>query len=172
LNLVSSPPFIQETSSVESCFIAPIYTGNLISVEAIPILDQNTAMAGFILAVQDISPDIKKFQTIDTKLSEFQAVLKNGLSANNFSSVETTYCKVSETIRDLSLSRLPLSTLNLKEFLQTIQKKTGHEHDIRINIFNDHWDTRIIADAYSLTRAFIYLFKSLSKSRGKKLPPG
>jgi DNA polymerase-3 subunit epsilon len=73
------------------------------------------------------------------------------------------YGQVSNTIRDLCLSRLPLTTLNLRNFLRTLQKKAGHECDIRINIFNDLWDTRLLADAYSLTRAFLFLFQNLSR---------
>jgi DNA polymerase-3 subunit epsilon len=149
--------------SVVSFFITPIYTGNLISVEVIPILDQNAAMTGFILAVQDISPDIQKYETIDAQLSEFQATLEKEISAKTFDRVETKYHQVSGIIRDLSLTRLPLTTLNLKNFLRTLQRKTGHECNIRLNIFNDHWNTRILADAYSLTRALVFLFKNLSR---------
>jgi len=152
-----------QKKSVGSFFITPIYTGNLISVEAIPILDPDRSMTGFILAIQDISPDIKKYETIDTQLSEFQTILENQLSATNFENMVIKYHKLASVIRDLTLSRLPLTTLNLKNFLQTLQKKTARECDIRINIFNDHWNTRILADAYSLTRAFVFLFKHLSR---------
>jgi DNA polymerase III subunit epsilon len=153
----------KQKKSVGSFFITPIYTGNLISVEAIPILDQDSSMTGFILAIQDISPDIKKYETIDTQLSKFQTILENLIPATNFERVVKQYHQVSGVIRDLTLSRLPLTTLNLKNFLQTLQKKTAHECDIKINILNDHWNTGILADAYSLTRAFIFLFKNLSR---------
>ena len=153
--------------SVGSYFITPIYTGDLISVEAIPILDQNSTMTGFILAVHDISPDIQKYEIIDNQLTELQAVFENEKSANNFNEIETKYQQVSDIIRDLSLSRLPLTTLNLKNFLQTLQKKTGHG-DIRINIFNDHWNIRILADAYSFSRALVFLFKNLSRLSSQK----
>ena len=146
--------------SVGSYFITPIYTGDLISAEAIPILDQNNEMTGFILAVHDISPDIQKYEIIDKQLTEFQTVLENEKPIQKFNNIETKYHQVSDIIRDLSLSRLPLTTLNLKSFLQTLQKKTGHG-DIRINIFNDHWNTRILADAYSFSRALVFLFKNL-----------
>jgi DNA polymerase-3 subunit epsilon len=152
-----------QKKSVSSFFITPIYTGDLISVEAIPILDNDSAMTGFILTVQDISPDIQKYETIDTQLSEFQATLETEISGINFDRVEKKYHQVSTTIRDLSLLRLPLTTLNLKNFLRTLQRKAGHECDIRINIFNDQWNTRLLADAYSLTRAFIFLFQNLSR---------
>ncbi len=152
-----------QKNSVGSFFITPIYTQALISVEAIPILDKDRAMTGFILAVQDISPDIQKYEVIDTQLSAFQTTLENEISGITFDRMEKNYTHLSTIIRDLSLSRLPLTTLNLKNFLRNLQKKTGHECDTRINIFNDHWDTRILADAYSLTRAFIFLFKNLSR---------
>lgn len=149
--------------SVESFFITPIYTGNLISVEAIPILDPDRSMTGFILIIQDISPDINRYETIDTQLSEFQTILENQLPATNFENVVEQYHRLAGVIRALTLSRLPLTTLNLKNFLHTLQKKTAHECNIRINIFNDHWNTQILADAYSLTRAFLFLFKNLSR---------
>ena len=148
-----------------SFFITPIYTGDLISVEAIPILDQNNTMTGFILAVQDISPDIKKYQTIDIQLSQFQTTLENEIRKIpiNCEKLEQNFHQAAGIIRDMSLSRLPLTTLNLKDFLLALQKKTGHECDIRINIFNEQWNTRILADAYSLTRALVFLFKHLSR---------
>jgi DNA polymerase-3 subunit epsilon len=151
-----------QKKSVSSFFITPIYTGDLISVEAIPILDNDSAMTGFILTVQDISPDIQKYETIDTQLSEFQATLEKEIGTSS-DRVEKKYHRVSTIIRDLSLLRLPLTTLNLKNFLRTLQKKMGHECDIRINIFNDQWNKRLLADAYSLTRAFIFLFQNLSR---------
>ncbi len=152
-----------QKESVGSFFITPIYMEKLISVEAIPILDKYTEMTGFILAVQDISQDIQKYEIIDTQLAEFQATLENKISAWNFESMEKQFLNLSTIIRDLSLSKLPLTTLNLKNFLRTLQKKTGHECDIRINIFNDQWNTRLLADAYSLTRAFLFLFQNLSR---------
>jgi len=152
-----------QKKSVSSFFITPIYAGDLISVEAIPILDNDSAMTGFILAVQDISPDIQKYETIDTQLSEFQATLENEISGTNPDRVEKKYNQVSTIIRDLSLLRLPLTTLNLKKFLRTLQRKAGHECDLRINIFNDQWNTRLLADAYSLTQAFLFLFQNLAR---------
>jgi DNA polymerase-3 subunit epsilon len=148
--------------NVESFFITPIYTGNLISVETIPILDQERTMTGFILAVKDISPDIEKYETIDTQLSEFKSILKKEKPFENVD-LERKYNEMAGIIRNLSLSRLPLTTLNLKKFLGTLQKRTGHECNIRINIFNDNWNTGILADDYSLTRALIFLFKNLSR---------
>ncbi|MCP4672939.1 MAG: hypothetical protein GY857_16725, partial [Desulfobacula sp.] len=124
-------------------------------------------MTGFILAVHDISPDIQKYEIIDDQLTEFQAALENKKPVQNFNEMEAKYHQVSDIIRDLSLSRLPLTTLNLKSFLQTLQKKTGHG-DIRINIFNDHWNTRILADAYSFSRALVFLFKNLSQLSSQK----
>ncbi|MBA3010817.1 MAG: hypothetical protein KKF12_07635 [Proteobacteria bacterium] len=151
--------------NVGSFFITPIYTGDLISVEAIPILDQNNTMTGFILAVQDISPDIKKYQTIDIQLSQFQTTLENEIRKIpiNCENLVQNFHQAAGIIRDMSLSRLPLTTLNLKDFLLALQKKTGHECDIRINIFNEQWNTRILADAYSLTRALVFLFENLSR---------
>ncbi len=154
--------------SVGSFFITPIYTGILISVEAIPIFDQNNAMTGFILAVKDISADINKYETIDTQLSEFHMALEKEMPEITFKGVQKKYDQASNIIRDLSLSKLPLTTLNLKDFLRTLQKKTGHECDIRINIFNEDWNTRILADAYSLTRALVFLFKNLSRLSSQK----
>ena len=152
-------------NSVGSFFITPFKTGDLISVEAIPILDQNSEMTGFILAVQDISPDIKKYETIDVQLCQFQTALEDQIriSPINFDKLEKKFVRTSNIIRDVSLFRLPLTTLDLKDFLRTVQKKNAHECSIRVNIFSDNWDTRILADAYSLTRALIFLFNHLSR---------
>jgi DNA polymerase III subunit epsilon len=152
-----------QKNSVGSFFITPIFTGDLISVEAIPILDNDAAMTGFILAVQDISPDIQKYETINTHLSEFQTTLKNEISGQNSQPLQTKFQHLSSIIQEHSLSRLPLTTLDLKNFLRTLQIKAGHECEIRINIFNDQWNTWLLADAYSLTRALLFLFENLSR---------
>lgn len=167
-------------TSTGSFFITPIYTGGLISVEAIPILDQNALMTGFILAVQDASQDIEKYETIDTHLSAFQntletEILKAGAQADvtalripslELDQIQKKYHQVSSLIREISFSRLPLTNIDLKNFLPALQKKTGYEHGIRVNIFNDQWNTRIMADAYSMTRAFVFLFENLSRLTG------
>ncbi len=166
-------------TSVGSFFITPIYTGDLISVEAIPILDQSAFMTGFILAVQDASQDIQKYETIDTHLSSFQDALETEILIPDLSAegtpfvrileldrVKKKYHQVSSLIRDISFSRLPLTSLDLKKFLPALQRKTGYECGIRVNIFNDQGNTRILADSYSLTRAFVFLFDNLSRLTG------
>lgn len=174
--------------NVGSYFISPVSTGSLISVEAIPILDQDGIMTGFTLAIQDISSDIRKYEAIDSQLSRFQTTLKNEilipiqeltavinpllmdslesdsiqLSEINLEKIDINFQKISSIIRDISFSRLPLTTLDLKNFLAAIQKKSGNKHDIRVNVFKHSLNTRFLADSYSLTQAFVFLIKNLS----------
>lgn len=162
----------QVQQSVGSYFITPIYTGTLISVEVIPVLDKDNLMTGFILAFQEVSQDIEKFETIKRELAGYGDLLKSSAKRRpapetdmekTLDALQTRYADLAETITDISLSRLPLTSLDLRHFLGLVQKQAGHHHDIRINIFNKTDAKRIQADTYSLTRAFAFLFETLSR---------
>lgn len=167
--------------SAGSYFITPIYTGCLISVEAIPVLDRDNLMTGFILAFQEVSQDIEKYEAIEKHLARFKAFLKSGVRdcldlvrtmprmspetyrslQKQLQSLDTRFGDASESIQDISLSRLPLTSLALGDFLSIVQKRTARDHDIRINIFSTAGAKRLQADTYSLSRAFAFLFQSL-----------
>ncbi len=148
-------------NSAGSYFITPVFTHCLISVETIPVLDKNNQMTGFILAFQEISQDIKKYESIQNHLAQFhQAMEKHTPAAEGFH-------KLSDTIQDIFLSRLPLTRLDLAQFLFRVQKLSGHLHDIRINVYNRAQNERIMADTYSLTQAFVFLFNALARLTGR-----
>ncbi|WP_084681297.1 3'-5' exonuclease [Desulfospira joergensenii] len=171
-----------------SYFITPIYTHRLISVEAIPVLDKDRGMTGFILAFQEISQDIQKYETIENQLFSFRQSLENhiretsGLMEKMFipgqvlenhpeldrefnercRTLEREFLRTSGMIQDISLSKLPLTSLDLNQFLVMVQKKAGVNHNIRINLFNPLKDKQIRADTYSLTSAIVFLMVSIS----------
>jgi DNA polymerase III subunit epsilon len=143
-------------NSAGSFFITTVFTHCLISVETIPVLDRNNRMTGFILAFQDISQDIGKYETIQKHLTRFHESLdEKTIGDENFHTL-------SDAILDSFLSRLPLTRLDLAQFLFRVQKLTGHLHDIRINVYNSAHNEPILADTYSLTRAFVFLFTTLA----------
>lgn len=148
-------------TSAGSHFITPASTQGLISVETIPVLDRNNQMTGFILALQEISQDFKKFESIRKLLVRFQSALeKQNPVAENFD-------HLADTIQDIFLSRLPLTRLDLGRFLFRIQKHAALIHDIRLNIFNRALNEQIMADTYSLTQAVVFLFKTLARLTGQ-----
>ncbi len=143
-------------NSAGSFFITPIGDHSLISVEAIPVLDKTNQITGFILAILDITRDVEKFRSMQRDLSDFQACLeKQSIAKQKFP-------PLSDMIQNTYLSRLPLSRLNLAPFLFKIQKLTGRNHNIRINVHNLPRDERIMADTYSFTKAIVFLFRTLS----------
>jgi DNA polymerase III subunit epsilon len=143
-------------NSAGSFFITPIGDHSLISVEAIPVLDKTNQITGFILAILDMTRDVEKFRSMQRDLADFHGSLEK------HSAAEQKFLTLSETIQNTYLSRLPLSRLNLAQFLFKIQKLTGRDHDIRINVHHLPRNERIMADTYSLTKAIVFLFKTLS----------
>ncbi len=143
-------------NSAGSFFITTVSTHCLISVETIPVLDRNNCMTGFILAFQDISQDISKYQTIQKHLARFHQSLDDKTIG------EENFHTLSDAILDSFLSRLPLTRLDPAQFFFQVQKLTGHLHDIRINVYNSAHNELILADTYSLTRAFVFLFQTLA----------
>jgi DNA polymerase-3 subunit epsilon len=131
-------------------------------VEAIPVLNQEREITGFILALQNISPEIEKYDAIDTLLSRFEATLTRITNRADRVRIQDQYRETAKKIRDLALSRLPLATLDLKSFLSNLQKTVGYELDIRLNLFNIPPDLRLKADTYSLSQALVFLFDTLS----------
>jgi DNA polymerase III subunit epsilon len=143
-------------NSAGSFFITPIGDHSLVSMEAIPVLDKTNHITGFILAILDITRDVEHFRAMQRDLSEFQGVL------GKQSAEEQQFLRLSDTVQNTYLSRLPLSRLNLAQFLFKIQKRTGQTHDIRINVHNLLKNEWITADTYSFTRAIVFLFKTLA----------
>ncbi len=143
-------------NSAGSFFITPIGDHSLVSVEAIPVLDKTNQITGFILAILDITRDIEQFRSMQRDLAEFHQFLEKQDAA------EQQFRLLSDTIQNTYLSRLPLSRLDLARFLFNIQKLTGRTHDIRINVHDLPRNEWMTADTYSLTRAVVFLFRTLS----------
>ena len=178
-----------------SYFITPMYSDLLLSVETMPVLDHNNRMTGFILNIQDISNHVNKYEIIDTQLLSFQQTMASDLNqtklligdlvdtwekpdpasklfekkiANTFEKLEHQFQKISRSILDHNLTKLPLTRLPLSIFLSGLQKKAAKENDLRINITNDCKNQRILADSYSLTAAFVFILVNLSQITGQK----
>ena len=151
-------------SSVGSFFITPISNGVLISAHTIPVLDTDKRLTGFILSVQDVSEQIEKYQVVDSGLKHFRALIyKENAISKHPETVLDAFDAMSATIKDTTFSSLPLTTLSLTSFLPMIQKKTGFIQNIRVNIFHNLGPARILADTYSMTQAFLFIFSKLSE---------
>jgi DNA polymerase-3 subunit epsilon len=164
--------------SMASYFITPIYTGRLISIETIPVLDQDNLMTGFILTFQDVSEDIDRYEAIDQRLLAFKKDLDktldpeghpvlNGSDGPSLSAViegiNQDYNHLCRFILDSTLNKLPLTTLSLNHFLSSIENKIRLEQGIRLHVAKDEQDVRFLADTYSFTMAFIFLIINLSE---------
>ena len=178
-----------------SYFITPIYTGRLISIETIPVLDHHHLMTGFILTFQDVSDDITRYENIDQTLLSYKRSLDNLMVqkesfirdlikqthhdkdahhlykeklSREFDCVTETYLQMSRVILDSTLNKLPLTTLTINHFFDSIQHRVKVENGITITIFNDDPDTQILADTYSFTVAFVFLIINLSELTAQK----
>lgn len=174
-----------EQTSVASYFITPIHTGHLISVETIPILDQEKKMTGFILTFQDVSDDIKTYDithetliTLEKELSKhilrvketlIQSKNKNRMDPSGQHQLIKTldqlprhHEQVSDIVLDAILAKVPLTKLLLSNFLDSLKQKADSQHGIKLNITSLTPNNRILADTYLFTTVLVVLFKNLS----------
>ncbi len=184
-----------EETSLASYFITPIYTGILLSIETIPVLDKTRLMTGFILTFKDISNQVDQYENIDNWLLSFKQkmlsqfdqtkvfiqdliempVKERGTEAlytkeikNNIENLEKQFNKTSHSILDATLSKLPLTKLDLSQFLISIQNQTQEQNGIKLLLNIDTEYKRMLADSYSLNMAFIFLIVNLSDITGKR----
>ncbi len=184
-----------EETSLASYFITPIYTGILLSIETIPVLDKTRLMTGFILTFKDISNQVDQYENIDNWLLSFKQkmhsqfdqtkvffqdlidmpVKERGAEAlytkeinTNLKKLEKQFNTASHSILDATLSKLPLTKLNLSQFLIAIQSQAQEQSGIKLVLNMDTEYKRVLADSYSLNMAFIFLIVNLSDITGKR----
>jgi len=185
---------ITSKQSTASYFLTPIYTGRLISIETIPVLDHNNLMTGFILTFQDISEDIDRYENIDQTLESFKITLDNTILQNDtivrdltkridhndgahesyrkelsgkLNQIDEEYYRMSDFILESNLNKFPLTSLSLNDFLASIQKKVQLENGIQINLTNHETNKQICADTYTFTVTFVFLIINLSELTGQ-----
>ena len=184
-----------KNESLASYFITPIYTGLLLSIETIPVLDKEKLMTGFILTFKDISDQVDKYENIDNWLLSFRHTMLSNFDqtklfvkdlidtpekekrtndlyekkiSKNLELLEDQFKKTSLSILDLTLTKVPLTKLLLSRFLTNIQKQAKEQSGIRINLQNIGNNKRMLADSYSFSLAFIFLIVNLSEITGKR----
>ena len=172
--------------NVASSFITPIHTDRLISVEAIPVLDPEKNITGFILAFLDVTDDINLYDITHEKLIS----LKNSIAiqVEQAKDLLNPHCpgphdtlliqeemiktldlwprqyeEVSEALLEAISTRLPLTRHPLKDFLSGLKQKTEDLYGIHLRLSLTDEESYLLADTYSFTSAFIFLFQNLSK---------
>ncbi len=164
-----------DANSAASYFITPIYTGHIISVETIPVLDQDKDMTGFILAITDISDEIHQYDTVYDHLTAFERELATQTPGHMMKQYEL----LSDIVLDSMLNKVPLTTLILSDFLISLKDKLSELHDIKVELNTDKntdkntdqnsnsekipKNEKMLADNYSFTAALIFLIKNLSE---------
>jgi DNA polymerase-3 subunit epsilon len=172
--------------NMASSFIAPIHTGRLISAEAIPVLDPENRMTGFILAFQDVTDEINLYDTTHEKLIALKTDLdiqvqkvREMLNTSGLVPRDTPflqqelmravdlwprqYEEVSEDLLEAISTRLPLTRHLLKDFLFGVKQKAKYLHDIHLNLSLQDEASHLLADTYSFTAALIFLLQNLSE---------
>lgn len=172
--------------NVASSFIAPIHTGRLISAEAIPVLDLENRMTGFILAFQDVTDEINLYDATHEKLISLKTGLETQvqqiremLNPSCLNPQETPflhqelmkavdlwprqYEEMSENLLEAISTRLPLTRHLLKNFLSGLKQKIKYLHNIHLNLSLLDEDSHLLADTYSFTAALIFLLQNLSE---------
>jgi DNA polymerase-3 subunit epsilon len=172
--------------NMASSFIAPIHTGRLISAEAIPVLDPENRMTGFILAFQDVTDEINLYDTTHEKLIALKTDLdiqvqkvREMLNTSGLVPRDTPflqqelmravdlwprqYEEVSEDLLEAISTRLPLTRHLLKDFLSGVKQKAKYLHDIHLNLSLPDEASHLLADTYSFTAALIFLLQNLSE---------
>lgn len=178
--------------SVVSRFITPIYTGRLISTEAIPVMDSENRMTGFILAFQDVTDKIKIYDVTHEKLvslktdvtaqiNDIRQILdQDGLKPARpfFIQAEAIkmldilmvqYEQVTETLLDVISEQLPLTRYQLTDFILAFKQKTADLFDIQADIDPHSGTSHILIDTYSFTTALMFLFQNISRLSNTRL---
>jgi DNA polymerase-3 subunit epsilon len=143
-----------DRESVASYFITPIHTGHLISIETVPMLDQERQMTGFIFMFQDVTEDINQYDNTHKHLLSLNKEFSDKKLLHK-------YEKVSDTILSSILTPLPLTKLFLTYFVQTVQQKVRFLHGVELAFKNQTSGARILVDTYSFTAAFVFLIQNL-----------
>ncbi|MBU8848367.1 MAG: hypothetical protein KOO64_02435, partial [Desulfobacterales bacterium] len=165
-----------DRQSVASYFITPIHIDHLISVETIPVLDQEGLMTGFILTFQDVTDDINQYDKthenlsslkndFDSHLGQLKKILdpsKQDQLIKTFELLPHKFEQLTDSVLDVILTKVPLTKLFLLDFLYSLKLKVDSRYGITLNITNQTENNRMIADTYSFTAALIFLFKNLS----------
>lgn len=167
-----------DRQSVASYFITPIHTDHLISVETIPVLDQERQMTGFILTFQDVTEEINQYDITHEKLISLKKDLSKHLKLVERSLIDPSkqdqllktldhlprrFDQVMDKILDVLLTKMPLTKLFLLDFLNSLQQRVNSLHGIKLNITHQTQNDRMLADTYSFMAAWIFLFKNLSE---------
>ena len=167
-----------DRQNVASYFITPIHRDHLISVETIPVLDQERQITGFILTFQDVTDEINQYDkthenltSLGQGLSKHIKLVKEILNQSpehhplikTLDQLPLQYEQITNSVLDIILTKLPLTKLFLSDFFYSLKQKLYSLHEIKLNITHQTEDNRMIADTYSFTAALIFLFKSLSE---------
>jgi DNA polymerase-3 subunit epsilon len=131
---------LSDKESLASYFITPIYTGLLLSIETMPVLDKQKLMTGFILTFKDISNQVKKYENIDNWLANFKMAMTSQFDqtrlfvkdlmvtpvkerttselygkkiSSSLKKIEDQYHNISSSILDSTLTKVPLTKLVL-----------------------------------------------------------
>lgn len=164
------------SQSVASYFFTPIHTDHLISVETIPVLNQERQMTGFILTFQEVTDDINQYDKIQEKfislkenlsrhMGQVKAVLdplKQDQLIKSIDQLPYKFEQITEDVLDIILTKVPLTKLFLSDFLYSLKQKLDFRYGIKLNIINKIGNKRMLADTYSFTEALVFLFKNLS----------
>lgn len=167
-----------DRQNVASYFITPILKNHLISVETIPVLDQERQMTGFILTFQDVTDEINQYDKTHENLTSLGLSLSKQITRvkeilnpllehhpliKTLDQLPLEYEQVTNSVLDAVLNKLPLTKLFLSDFFDSLKQKLFSLHGIKLNITHQTQDERMIADTYSFTAALIFLFKNLSE---------
>jgi DNA polymerase-3 subunit epsilon len=166
-----------EKAGVASYFITPIHSGCLISAVAIPVLDQDKNMTGFILTFQDVTHDINQFDNIFKKTNRFRTQLLSHdpekalqyMAPDQFQKLYDQYEDIVNTILDAVLTKIPLGSLSIVKFINSLKAKLDSGNGIRLDTSLHINHMKILGDTYSLTTALIFLLENLSGMTGEKI---
>ncbi len=168
---------------IASYFITQIENKEPVLVETIPVLNEERRITGFILSLQDISTNIKRYesisrsillleQNIEDSCGEIQELVCHGKRLEPQFSERLTQCleamrqrhnSACTAILDAAFETIPLSRLNLGHFLFLLQKAAGYTKNIRVNVTGHSRDTRILGDTYSFVAAFVFVLENLAR---------
>ncbi len=168
---------------VASYFITQIENKEPVLVETIPVLNEERRITGFILSLQDISTNIKKYESISRSVLLLERNMEESFTALKghvlqgkqpepqlLQQVEQCLAAMRQhhnsacgTILEAAFETIPLSRLKLGHFLFLLQKAAGYGKNIRVNVSSTSRDTRILGDTYSFVAALVFVLENLAQ---------
>lgn len=135
-----------------------------INVETTSVLDSSGNMTGFILAINAVDKEIKRFRTAQGKMAAFMKALRKKDLDEDLMSQSRNLCSF---LAQALLPDIPLVETDLVPLLGTIKDSVLKDDGFHLNILIQNNTFKIPVDSFLFSRAILLLLKTLHQLNGE-----